>query len=94
MKPTLIASGSKRLKLEHVKLLSTFAFKFKLRRYHLVAPFLHLMLSDSRFFGGSQLPLWATKPRTPDGMMFATAAGVYTQPLLSSNLAISVTVSP
>ena len=33
IKPTLKASGTKRLKLTHVKLLSSFAFKFNLRRY-------------------------------------------------------------
>ena len=33
MLPTLTAPGSKRLKLEHEKLLSNFAFNFKLRRY-------------------------------------------------------------
>ena len=35
IKPTLNASGSKRLKLEHDKLLSNFAFNFSLRRYRL-----------------------------------------------------------
>ena len=38
MKPTLKAPGSKRLKLEHEKLLSNFAFNFNLRRYTEVAP--------------------------------------------------------
>ena len=33
IKPTLKAPGSKRLKLEHEKLLSNFAFNFNLRRY-------------------------------------------------------------
>jgi len=33
MKPTLKAPGTKRLKLEHDKLLSNFAFNFNLRRY-------------------------------------------------------------
>jgi len=32
IKPTLKASGTKRLKLKHCKLLSSFAFKFNLRR--------------------------------------------------------------
>jgi hypothetical protein len=34
MKPMLRAPGSKRLKLEYDKLLSSFAFKFNLRRYN------------------------------------------------------------
>jgi len=33
IKPTLKAPGTKRLKLEYYKLLSSFAFKFNLRRY-------------------------------------------------------------
>jgi hypothetical protein len=33
MKPTMKAPGSKRLNLEHDKLVSNFAFKFNLRRY-------------------------------------------------------------
>jgi hypothetical protein len=33
IKPTLKAPGSKRLKLEHVNLLSNFAFRFNLHRY-------------------------------------------------------------
>jgi hypothetical protein len=33
MKPRLKAPGTKRLKLKNVKLLSSFAFNFKLRRY-------------------------------------------------------------
>jgi hypothetical protein len=33
MKPTLKAPGSKRLKLKYDKMLSSFAFKFNLRRY-------------------------------------------------------------
>ena len=33
IKPTLKAPGSKRLKLEHEKLLSSFAVNFNLRRY-------------------------------------------------------------
>jgi beta-galactosidase/beta-glucuronidase len=33
MKPTLKAPGSKRLKLDHEKLLSNFAFNVNLRRY-------------------------------------------------------------
>ena len=33
IKPTVKAPGTKRLKLECHKLLSTFAFKFNLRRY-------------------------------------------------------------
>jgi hypothetical protein len=33
IKPTLNASGTKRLKLKHVKLLSSFGFIFNLRRY-------------------------------------------------------------
>jgi hypothetical protein len=32
-KPTLKAPGTKRLKLKHDRLVSSFAFKFKLRRY-------------------------------------------------------------
>ena len=36
IKPTLKAPGSKRLKLEHGKLLSIFAFNFNLRRYSVV----------------------------------------------------------
>jgi hypothetical protein len=35
MKPTLKAPGSERLKLEHEKLLSNFAFTFDLRRYNM-----------------------------------------------------------
>ena len=38
MKPTLKAPGSKRLKLEHEKLLSNFAFNFNWRRYTPVLP--------------------------------------------------------
>ena len=37
IKPTLKASETKRFKLRHVKLLSSFAFKFNLRRYSTVA---------------------------------------------------------
>ena len=33
VKPTSKASGTKRLKVKHVKLLSSFAFKSNLRRY-------------------------------------------------------------
>jgi len=36
MKPTLKAPGSKRLKLEHEKLLSNVGFNFNLRRYNVV----------------------------------------------------------
>jgi len=36
IKPTLKAPGSKRLKLEHEKLLSDFAYNFNLRRYSVV----------------------------------------------------------
>jgi len=35
IKPTLKAPGTKRLKVKHYKLLSSFAFKFKLRRYRM-----------------------------------------------------------
>jgi hypothetical protein len=35
MKPTLIAPGNKRLKLEYDELLSVFAFNFNLRPYNL-----------------------------------------------------------
>ena len=35
IKPTLKASGAKRLTLKHAKPLSSFAFKFELRRYNL-----------------------------------------------------------
>jgi len=38
MKPTLKAPESKRLKLEHEKTLSNFAFKFNLRRYNVDIP--------------------------------------------------------
>jgi hypothetical protein len=38
MTTTLKASGTKRLKLKHVKLLSSFAFKFDLRYYTLGTP--------------------------------------------------------
>ena len=34
IKPTLKAPGTKRLKLKHDKVLSSFAFKFNLRRYN------------------------------------------------------------
>jgi len=34
MKPTLKPPGTKRLKLKYVKFLSSFAFRFKLRRYN------------------------------------------------------------
>jgi hypothetical protein len=37
MKPTLKAPGTKRLKLEHDVLLSSFAFNFNLRRYTMVS---------------------------------------------------------
>ena len=37
IKPTLKAPGIHRLKLNYVKLLSNFAFKFNLRRYNLVS---------------------------------------------------------
>jgi hypothetical protein len=37
IKPTLKASGAKRLKLEYDELLSSFGFKFNLRRYFGVA---------------------------------------------------------
>ena len=36
IKPTLKAPGTKRLKLKYDKVLSSFAFKFNLRRYILV----------------------------------------------------------
>jgi len=36
IKPTLKAPGTKPLKVEHEKLCSNFAFKFKLRRYLMV----------------------------------------------------------
>jgi len=38
IKPTLKAPGSKRLKLQHEKLLSNFSFNFDLRRYTSAAP--------------------------------------------------------
>ena len=38
MKPTSRVPGSMRLKLEHEKLLSTFAYNSNLRRYTKVAP--------------------------------------------------------
>ena len=38
IKPTLKAPGSKRLKLEHEKTLSNFAFKLNLRRYSMAPP--------------------------------------------------------
>ena len=41
IKPTLKAPGTKRLKLTYHKLLSSFAFKFNLRRYLEVAPVDH-----------------------------------------------------
>jgi len=71
MKPTLKAPGSERLKLEHEKLHSNFAFNFNLRRYS----------EDDALCGvkdriGKMLAR-GLHPDTPE-------AGAYTRPLISS----------
>jgi tRNA U38,U39,U40 pseudouridine synthase TruA len=71
VKPTSKASGTKRLKVKHVKLLSSFAFKSNLRRYT-AEPFVRITVCGDSFM------LYQIRK------MIATAAGAYTRPLSRS----------
>ena len=56
IKPTLKAPGTKRLKLKYDELLSSFAFKFNLRRYTLAetqSMFLDSLCGDAAWLVGS-----------------------------------------
>ena len=44
LKPTLKAPETNRLKLEYQKMLSSFAFKFNLRRYNVVAAMMTVLV--------------------------------------------------
>jgi hypothetical protein len=57
MKPKLKPPGTKCLKLTHDKLLSSFAFKFNLRRYTWVMPFTLHALRSGAMVGRCRLPL-------------------------------------
>ena len=51
IKPTLKVPGTKRLKLKHDKLLSTFAFNFNLRRYNTA--------EEAAWLASDEVPAWA-----------------------------------
>ena len=92
IKPKLKPPGTKRLKLKCDILLSTSAFKFRLRRYtteqaHI--PYrnhkLTMLMSDS--LGGNAKTLMFVNVSPSDGNL---EAGAYTRPLLGSTEAHSV----
>jgi hypothetical protein len=77
MKPTLKAPGTKRLKLNHYRLLSSFGFKINLRRYTWVS---RLWCARRRVtHTGSGPPA-----RRPCRRRSRQTAGTYTRPLCSS----------
>jgi len=89
MKPTLKAPGSERLKLEHEKLLSHFAFKFNLRRYNTEARDAPPVAPNANASAAGKKGGKASKKSAP--LVEWKWAGNCTRPLFSSTSAVLVT---